>query len=94
MRQHDHVPRARDPLPVLRRGFRVMEMGSVCDGMKKWVRKVRLDRSPSRISSTKTTPVFSSRSMGSGIRMFVCVGEWVRSEDRLNDKSRKEEDMQ
>lgn len=73
------VPRDRDPLPlpVYRLGFSVMEMGSVRDGMKKCVRKVLSDRSPSRMSSTKTTPAFSSKSVGSGIRMFVCVEELV-----------------
>jgi len=77
------APLPRDPLDpavddiLLERSFpvtglRVMEIGSVLLGRKMCVRKVLFPLvSFSRMSSTKTTPVFSSRSRGRGMRMLV-----------------------
>ena len=77
------------PLTLLWRdwGLTVNVMGDDLLGLKMWVRNVRWERSPSRMSSTNTTPVFSSKSDGSGIKMLVCS----RSSSRIksvNDQFR------
>ena len=61
----------------------VIDTGDVWLGRKMCVRNVLSDKSPSLISSTNTTPVFSSKSRGSGINILV-YSEQVTRENQFS----------
>lgn len=63
-----YKPRTR----LVRVGVTSNEIGDERLGRNMCVRKVRCDKSPSRMSSTNTRPAFSSKSVGNGMSILVC----------------------